>query len=193
MIPVAEPVPVLRLGPSESPSRGDTSPPRTLSAEELARADRKGIRSDTRLKIAPVPAAPKSRRRQKPAAKNDSAVKAYQAAYDTMKGGDLERALKGFRAFGAQYPRHDLADNAQYWVGECLYADKNFKQALGEFRRVIDDYPDGNKVPDSLLKIALSYQSLGDGPTARYVLAQVVEIFPDSSAARVARERLERL
>ena len=72
-------------------------------------------------------------------------------------------------------------------------ADKNFKQALGEFRRVIDDYPDGNKVPDSLLKIALSYQSLGDGPTARYVLAQVVEIFPDSSAARVARERLERL
>ncbi len=194
---VAEPVPVLRIGPSKARKPQDTS-----AEDPYANADRKGNEAGARLEISPIPPAPKvsSKRRKRKAKAAASAIgaagaatKAYKTAYEAMRAGQIDAALKQFRAFGEKFPRHDLSDNAQYWVGECYYARKEFGEALREFRRVIDEHPTGNKVPDSLLKIGLSYQSLGDGRTAKDVLDQVVEIFPDSSAARVARERLGRL
>lgn len=202
---VGEPVPVLRIGPSS----GKVDRSGAADAKDpYADADRKGIDAGARLEISPVPPAPKVAakarlRPSKAAGKGaaaasavgdaESATKAYNVAYEAMRSGEIDAALAQFRAFGERFPRHDLSDNAQYWVGECFYARKEFAEALKEFRRVIDEYPTGNKVPDSLLKIGLSYQSLGDGRTAKDVLGQVVEIFPESSAARVARERLGRL
>ena len=207
---VAEPVPVLRIGPSPAPVKDKSG------ETPYADADRKGIEAGARLQVSPVPPAPKVKGRAKakrrPAAAKtpaktgskakaaasavgdaEAATRAYKTAYEEMRAGRIDQALAQFRAFGERYPRHDLSDNAQYWVGECFYARKEFGAALKEFRRVIDEHPTGNKVPDSLLKIGLSYQSLGDGRTAKDVLGQVVEIFPESSAARVARERLGRL
>lgn len=198
---VAEPVPVLRIGPSTSKRVEDAS-----ARDPYADADRRGIEASARLEVSPVPKAPrvarskKTRAAAKPTSKAKDAVagaasptRAYKTAYEAMRAGQIDAALAQFRAFGQQYPKHDLSDNAQYWVGECFYARKDFGEALRQFRRVIDEHPTGNKVPDSLLKIGLSYQSLGDGRTAKDVLGQVVEIFPESSAARVARERLGRL
>ena len=189
---VAEPVPVLRVGPSPS-----TRTP----GDEYSDANRRGIDAGARLAVSPVPAAPKvsgkklrkKKVKQPTPSSTGEAGAAYRKAYEAMRAGKIDAARESFERFGREFPKHDLSDNAQYWVGECFYARKKFKDALREFRRVIDEYPTGNKVPDSLLKIGLSYQSLGDGRTAKDVLGQVIEIFPDSPAAKVARERLERM
>ncbi|HEY0992203.1 MAG TPA: tetratricopeptide repeat protein, partial [Kofleriaceae bacterium] len=66
-----------------------------------------------------------------------------------------------------------------------------YPRALSEFRRVVEVYPRGNKVPDALLKVGYCYQAMGQGDKARAVLEQVVNIYPKSEPATLAAKRLE--
>jgi len=115
----------------------------------------------------------------------------YRAAVELVKTARYDDALAALRAFIAKYPRHDYADNAQYWVGEAYYAQKDFARGLVEFRKVIEVYPRGNKVPDALLKVGYCYQALGQTDKARAVLEQVVSRYPRSEPATLAAKRLE--
>lgn len=115
----------------------------------------------------------------------------YRAAVELVKAGQHEDATGALRAFLAKYPRHDYADNAQYWLGEARYAQRDYPRALAEFRKVIETYPRGNKVPDALLKVAYCYQAMGQAEKARAVLEQVVTLYPRSEPATLAARRLE--
>jgi tol-pal system protein YbgF len=115
----------------------------------------------------------------------------YRAAASLVKAARYDEATAALRAFIAAYPRHDYADNAQYWLGETFYAQKDYVRALTEFRAVIEVYPRGNKVPDALLKVGYCYQAMGQGAKARAVLEQVVNLYPKSEPAMLAVKRLE--
>ncbi len=115
----------------------------------------------------------------------------YRNAVDMVKAGNYADAISALRAFLAHYPRHDYADNAQYWIGEAFYAQKDYPHALAEFRATIESYPRGNKVPDALLKVGYCYQALGQAEKARAVLEQVVNLYPKSEPAALAAKRLE--
>ncbi|MGE5184073.1 MAG: tol-pal system protein YbgF [Acidobacteriota bacterium] len=119
------------------------------------------------------------------------AVGEYRTAVDMVKTGKYGDAITALRAFLAHYPRHDYADNAQYWLGEAFYAQKDYAHALDEFRATIETYPRGNKVPDALLKVGYCYQALGQAEKARAVLEQVVNLYPKSEPAALAAKRLE--
>jgi tol-pal system protein YbgF len=123
---------------------------------------------------------------------NDTAAAAdYRNAVEFVTEGKYEQALAALRAFVTTYPRHEYADNAQYWVGEVYYAQKDYQHALTEFRATIETYPRGNKVPDALLKVGYCYQALGQTEKARAVLEQVVNLYPKSEPAALAAKRLE--
>jgi tol-pal system protein YbgF len=115
----------------------------------------------------------------------------YRAAVELLKAGHHDEAVTALHAFLVKYPRHDYADNAQYWLGEAAYAQKDFAHALTEFRTVIETYPRGNKVPDALLKVGYCYQALGQADKARAVLEQVVNLYPKTEPAVLAAKRLE--
>jgi len=115
----------------------------------------------------------------------------YRAAVDLVKSGSYADAIAALRAFVQHYPRHDYADNAQYWIGEAFYAQKDYPHALAEFRATIETYPRGNKVPDALLKVGYCYAALGQADKARAVLEQVVSLYPKSEPAALAAKRLE--
>ena len=87
----------------------------------------------------------------------------------------------------------DLADNSQYWLGECFYDRKDFAQAVREFRRVIERYPSGNKVPDALLKVGFSYLALGSSEAGKQTLSQLQRSYPRHEAAVLAAARLAEL
>lgn len=127
------------------------------------------------------------------AAPSASEQQQYDAAFALLKQGQYEQAAKSFRDFIARNPKGALAHNAQYWVGEAVYVTRDFRAALNEFGKVASDYPQSAKVPDALLKIGYCYYELGAHAKAREVLSQVASRYPNTTVAKSAELRLEKM
>lgn len=117
----------------------------------------------------------------------------YQAAFELLKGQRYEEAGAAFRQFLVAFPESELADNAQYWLAESFYVTKQYAEALAAFQVVIAEYPRSRKLPDALLKIGYCNYELKQYEAARQSLRQVLGDFPDSTAARLAGQRLDRM
>lgn len=117
----------------------------------------------------------------------------YQAAFNLLKDGQYDRAIVAFQKFLAAYPDSSLADNAQYWLGEAYYVNKSYPEALAAFQRVMDKYPQSRKLPDALLKIGYCRYEMKQYEAAREALGQVAARFTDTPAARLAKQRLEKM
>lgn len=117
----------------------------------------------------------------------------YQAAFDLLKDGKYPEATAGFKQFLTTFPDSVLADNAYYWLGESYYVTKQFTEALKSFRTVIDKYPASRKMPDALLKIGYCNYELKNWGEARTSLTRVVQQYGDTTAARLANERLAKM
>ena len=117
----------------------------------------------------------------------------YQAAFELLKEQRYEPAALAFQQFLVSYPESQLADNAQYWLAESYYVTDKFDSALQEFEVVINKYPRSRKVPDALLKIGYSNYELERWDAARASLARVQSEYPDTTAARLAEQRLKRM
>ncbi|AMN47150.1 hypothetical protein ACG33_08575 [Steroidobacter denitrificans] len=117
----------------------------------------------------------------------------YQAAFDLLKDGKYPEAIRGFGQFLKTFPDSALADNAQYWLGEAHYVTKQYTEAMRNFHKVLDDYPNSRKTPDALLKIGYCAYELKNWNEARAALGQVVQRFGDTTAARLANQRLAKM
>jgi tol-pal system protein YbgF len=117
----------------------------------------------------------------------------YDRGYTLYHQGRYLDAEASFQRFLQGYGGTDLADNAQYWIGEARYARRDFAGALAAFREVVSRFPRGNKVPDALLKAGQSLEELGDAESARDSYREVMDRFPGSAASAVAEERLAEL
>ena len=115
----------------------------------------------------------------------------YKDAYETFQKGNLEVARRKFEAFLKQYPNTELSDNAQFWIGETYYLKKDFEKAILEYEKAIAKYPEGDKIPAALFKQALAFLELGDKTNARNLLKRVIERYPHSEQAELAKKRLE--
>jgi tol-pal system protein YbgF len=114
----------------------------------------------------------------------------YDAAYQDLTRGNYGLALMGFQEVLAKFPTSELADNAQYWIGESYYAQKDYKQALVEFETAVQSFPQGDKVPAALLKAGFCQQQLGQKDAARKTFEDLVARFPNSEEARLATTKL---
>ena len=134
-----------------------------------------------------------------------SAEESYQAAYLDFSKGLYPLAVSGFRDFLRRFPDSPLADSSQYWIGEAYFsmaratasqpekARENLEQAVQEFRKVVVAYPRGSKVPTALYKEALALVDLKQTALAQARLQYLVEHFPQSEEAPLAKERLATL
>jgi tol-pal system protein YbgF len=117
----------------------------------------------------------------------------YDAAFALLQARKYEEAATAFETFVTQFPTSPRADNAVYWLAETHYVRGQYNDALAVFRRVIEEHPQSDKVPDALLKVGFSQIELGDNTAARTSLQEVMRQFPDTTAARLASQRLDRL
>ena len=116
----------------------------------------------------------------------------YKGALNEYYSRRYESAISGFYELLTVAPNNDLADNAQYWIGECYYAISNFEKALEAFGKVFD-FPESNKLSDAQLKIGLTYLKLGDTNSAREELKAAVQNYPGTSGAKIAAQELRKL
>jgi tol-pal system protein YbgF len=113
----------------------------------------------------------------------------YQKALAGYMRGDYDVAISGFRGFIGSYPRAPQAANAQYWLGEAYFSQRNYAQAVDEFAIVVRDYPDSPKAPSALFKQGDAYARLNDARQAASVLCELITRYPRSREALLARER----
>jgi len=136
-----------------------------------------------------------------------TAEESYKAAYLDATKGNYALAIAEFREFVRRYPDAAQADAAQYWIGESYFsmgraaasagrADKAreaLEQSVQEFRKVFVNYPRGRQVPTALYKEALALIELKQVQVAKARLQYLVDNFPQSEEAPLARERLKNL
>src|SRR5476651_2804510 len=114
---------------------------------------------------------------------------AYDAALGLFKSGDYKGAATSLDAFVKRYPESAYAANAQYWLGNAYYAQRDCKSAITAQQVVIKAYADSPKAADAMLNIASCQTELKD-KGAKKTLQELIKNYPDSSAAATAKERL---
>jgi TolA-binding protein len=154
---------------------------------------------------APAPPAPTASARPATGALQPQDI--YQASYLDFSKGSYPLAIAGFREFVRRFPDHELAGNAQYWIGEAHYsiarshanagqtdkATEALEQAVTEFRRVVANYPRGEKAPAALFKEALALIDLKQPALAQARLQYLIDNFPQAEETPLARDRLSTL
>ena len=116
----------------------------------------------------------------------------YQAAYDAFNQGSYDRALTRFTNLLQRSRDNSLSDNAQYWIGECYYAKKDYNKALIEFEKVFT-FAKSNKKDDAQLKLGLCYLRMNDKESAHRELTRLLSKYPDSEFTTLGRKLLRDL
>ena len=120
-----------------------------------------------------------------------------QRMFDTAWGdyatGQWALSIQGFEAYISAFPRSELSDDAQFWIGDNHFSNGQFREALGAYEQVIASYPDGDKVAESLYKRGLTLGRLAEPELARQAFEQVVRNHPDNNMANLAQQALVRL
>jgi tol-pal system protein YbgF len=115
----------------------------------------------------------------------------YDNIYVIYREGRYQEAIEGYRDFLKKYPRSDLADNAQFWIGESYMNMKQFEKAILSYQEVIKKYPKGNKVANAMIKQALAFYEIKDKTSARLLLKKVIKKYPNSNEAKIAKNKLK--
>lgn len=115
---------------------------------------------------------------------------AYLAAFDQLKNGKYDNAIRGFKSMLERWPQGRYADNAYYWMGEAQYVKRDYKSALTSFQALLQRFPTSPKAPDALLKVGLTQLEAKQEAEGRQTLQRVISSYPNSSAAKLAQQRL---
>jgi tol-pal system protein YbgF len=122
-----------------------------------------------------------------------SPQKLYDVAWTDYTAGQWALCISGFDTYLRAFPRSAQADLAQYYIGECYYADGKHQEAVQAYNQVIVNYPKGQAVAPAYFKRGLAFGELGQVERARESFEAVIKLFPDSDAARLAKQNLDRL
>lgn len=119
----------------------------------------------------------------------------YKAAYDLLRQRQVDQSLVAFKDYLKKYPSGEFAANSCYWLGE-IYLLKNqspqsreLLQARDWFAKLLQDFPESNKVPDAKFKLGKVYHLMGDKKRAKPLLDDAAAGLGDS--ARLAKQYLK--
>ena len=117
----------------------------------------------------------------------------YDTAYADYTTGQWALSMQGFNAYISTFPRSELADDAQFFIGQNYYADGKFREAAEAFEQVVLSYPAGDVVAEALYKRGLTLERLDEPDVAREAFELVVQNYPDDNMANLAQQALDRL
>jgi len=124
-----------------------------------------------------------------------TAPEAYRLGVELYKQGQWDRAVAKLREF-VRAGKSDLSDNAQYWIGECYFNQGDYSRAIIEFNEVLVKYPQGDRIPTTLLALATAFANSPDPDgkkDARLILQKLINEYGTSEEARIGRVKLDAL
>ena len=117
--------------------------------------------------------------------------KMYENAYNDFLLSKYEVAIVGFKSFLKQYKDHDLAEQAQYYIGESLYSQEKYSEAYEEYKKVEEEYSKSKLVPAARLKMALCLELLNRKNDAVIILQTILTDYPKTAEAFTAKEKIK--
>ena len=147
----------------------------------------------------PAPAVPAPAGSQEPADEQKKASSAtdytisqklYDDAQIDFKGKHYEEAKQKFEKFTVDFPKHTLAPNAYFWIGETYYAEKKYEDAILAYESFLKKYPSHDKARGAMLKQAYSFIEIGDKKTGKVILERIIEKYPQSAEAELAEKKI---
>lgn len=122
-----------------------------------------------------------------------SAEVLYSNALRDYGGGKYDLARAEFVDYLKYFPENDLASNAQFYLGEIFFAQKQFSDAIPEYDKVLQTYPKSFKLAAARLKKGLAFLELGQKASAMRELREVIRRHPGSEEAKRASAKLREL
>jgi tol-pal system protein YbgF len=116
----------------------------------------------------------------------------YNFAFDLLRKKEYDQAAGAFGSFVEMHPDHELAGNAQYWLGETHYARRDFERAAIAFAEGYKTYGKSSKAPDNMLKLGMSLAEIGNTDQACTAFSKLSEAYPNASATIRQRAATER-
>ena len=117
----------------------------------------------------------------------------YQSGTADYNAGRYDLAIKDFQQYLQYYPDTELASNAQFYIGESYYAQEDYAKAIDEYNKCLDRYPAGDKLPAAQLKKGYALLDLGQSQAGARELRSLIQRYPNSREADLARQRLKGL
>ena len=117
----------------------------------------------------------------------------FEAALAVFRSGKFAEASTAFASFVRQNPRSGYLPSARFWLGNAQYAQRDYKEAISNFKQLLTDAPTHARAPEAALSIANCQLELKDNRASRKTLEDLVRAYPQSEAAAAAKERLARL
>lgn len=117
----------------------------------------------------------------------------YNTALADFTAGQWALCIDGFGTYLRNFARTDLADDAQWYVGECHHQNGKFAEAIDAYNRVISNYPKGDRVPDAYYKRGIALSASGQTDRAIESFETLMKQYPDHDTARLAKQQLDRL
>ena len=120
-------------------------------------------------------------------------VRLYESAYQDLIKGQHEQAREGFMLYLRFLPQGELADEAQYWIGETYNNEGQVEKAMQAFQNLISSYPESDRVPAAMFKLGNYQISLGQANTGKKTFEALIERFPQAKESHLAQLRLQEL
>ena len=189
---LSQEVEALRLAiptyPPPMPTTDPNAPPATLAGGDPAA----GVPPDAAVPP-PSPSAGLPPPPGPTAAPGISPQRLFDTAWTDYTAGQWTLCIEGFSTYVRTFPRNDAAGDAQFYIGECYYADGKYADALDNYNRVIANYPRGARVPEAYYKRGLTFERMNQPDQARESWETLLKQFPDSEMARLGKQNLDRL
>ncbi len=118
---------------------------------------------------------------------------AYDNALGLLKQSRYHDFISAAEQFVTTWPTSQLVDDVWYWIAEARYVNREFENALNDFRTVVVHYPDSQRVPEALLKMGSIQYDIGAYSEAAEIFRDILVRFPAHNAAISAQTRLRRI
>lgn len=122
-----------------------------------------------------------------------SADTLYSNGLRDITSGKYDLARSEFQDYLKYYGDTDLASNAQFYLGEIAYSQKQYGQSVSEYDKVLTNYPKSFKLAPARLKKGMALLELGQKPAGIRDLREVIKRYPGTEEDRRARAKLKEL